>query len=93
MKTINVGLTKIKGVGLPVNAYILDDVENMFDDVDDISYDVIRENILNICDRENGLVFLNIYTTGFTPAMFTVVNICNNLGIPFAFTKCEQCVA
>ena len=93
MKTINVGLTKIKGVDLPVDTYILDDVENMFDDIDDMSYGAIRENIINICDNENGLVFLNIYTTGFTPAMFVVVNICNNLKIPFAFTKCEQCVA
>lgn len=93
MKTINVGLTKIKGVDLPVDAYILDDVTNMFDDTDDMSYDAIKDNIQNIRDRENGLVMLNIYTTGFTPAMFVVVNICNNLKIPFAFTKCEQCVA
>lgn len=93
MKTINVGLTKIKGVDLPVDTYILDDVANMFDDTDDMPYDGIRESICNIRDKEDGLVMLNIYTTGFTPAMFTVVNICNNLGIPFAFTKCEQCVA
>lgn len=93
MKTINVGLAKIKGVDLPVKNYILDDATNIFDNIDNMSYDVIRENICNICDKEDGLVMLNIYTTGFTPAMFTVVNICNNLGIPFAFTKCEQCVA
>ena len=97
LEKIEVGLIKGRH-DMPVDNYIFEKVEDMFD------YNGIREHIVHFINTEvgvkyaeDGIVYtskglkqLVVYVTGLTAVACEVVDICNSMGVPLTLMHYDR---